>query len=61
MNMNSLTDRLVAAALRIADANGWPDLDHMDHDDLNYFFDRVTDDNLDDLAYDLADAAYMTY
>jgi hypothetical protein len=57
----SLYDDLLARAEQIALESYGCDLDRLDPSCLEYYGSKLTEDNLEDLASDLADAAWFEY
>lgn len=57
----SLQDRLIGLAEAIADEAYGCDLDRLDPSSLDWYLERVTPENLEDLASDLAAAAWQEY
>jgi hypothetical protein len=60
-NEPNLTFQLFALASEIADEAYGCDLDRLDPDCLDWYAQRVTPENLEDLASDLAAAAWQAY
>lgn len=57
----SLQDDLLDLASAIAAEMYGCDLDRLDPDDLEFYFNQVTADNLEEMANDLASAAWFSY
>ena len=57
----SLQDDLLDLASAIANEMYGCDLDRLDPDHLEFYFNQVTADNLEELANDLASAAWFEY
>jgi hypothetical protein len=55
----SLYDQLLALAEQIAEESYGCDLDRLDPEHLEFYGARLTEDNLEDLAADLAAAAWF--
>jgi hypothetical protein len=58
---NDVTFQLFALASNIADEAYGCDLDRLDPSDLDWYAQRVTPENLEDLASDLAATAWQAY
>ena len=60
-NKGNNMDALLAAAELIADEAYGCSLDRLDPSEVEWFADRLTEDNFEELASDLAHSAWMAY
>ena len=58
---NDMSFQLFALAAEIAEESYGCDLDRLDPEELDWYAQRVNDENLQDMANDLAAAAWQAY